>query len=184
MKNSIKTLAVLLLLAVAGNAAAQISATATGTANGTVICPMTLSKTADLNFGTIAGDGTVTVDPNDATGAATVYTGNATQYHGSNTHTEPLRAWFALGGQAGFHFHINPAVVSEALPLAMMNGAVSGGSVNNFTTNYATEASQIFPADNGGCVSIPLYVGATYTIPVNTAPGTYSATFTINVHYN
>lgn len=175
MKNSIKTLVGLVILAIAVNASAQISATATATANGTIVCPMTLNHSGtDLNFGSvIAGGsaGSMTVNP-DGTFS---YTGGASEYHGSATHVAPSAAQFTVGGQAGYHFHIDVPVAASV--------ALGGGTVN-FVSNLDPPVDPAFPVDNGGCVTMPLNVGGTWTIPAGMAPGTYSSTFSVTVHYN
>lgn len=174
MKNSIKILATFVILAISGGAFAQISATATGTVESGVICPMTLVKVADLNFGCIAGDGTVTVYPD---GSAATVTGNATIYHGSATHDEPVRAEFTVGGQGGYHFHVDPGVISWDNP----NPFLLGGGVVTFTSNMSDDP--VLP-DGEGCVTMPMYVGGTWNIPAGATPGYYSANFNITVHYN
>lgn len=176
MKNSIKALVVLTILALGGNAFAQTSASASATANATIVCPMTLVHSGtDLNFGSIIAGGTagtMTVNP-DGTYS---YTGGASEYHGSSVHVTPSAAVFTIGGQALYHFHIDVPVAASV--------ALGGGTVA-FVSNLDPPVDPAFPAGtNGGCVTMPLNVGGTYTIPAGAAPGTYSANFTVTVHYN
>jgi hypothetical protein len=89
MKNTIKTLATLAILGFAGVASAQLTNNATSQASASAVCPITLSESGALAFGSFASPanstGTVTsantyssanylggTDPGDATNAGTV----------------------------------------------------------------------------------------------------------------
>lgn len=181
MKNSIKTLAVIALLAIAGNAFGQTSASASATANATIICPMTLTQVADLYFGTLisgATAGTLTVNPNGTNDGGT---GGVSLYHGTMIHNEPSAARFTVGGQGGYHYHVDGTVIDPWMTNGNTDPTPLGPGTVLFNSDAA--ADPILPAGDG-CVQQTLNVGGTYSLPASATPGTYTKTFYVTVHYN
>jgi hypothetical protein len=92
------------LAALATPALAQNSATATASGTTTIIQPITISKTADLGFGTIVkpttGASTISVSPTGNT--RTVTGGNATFANGNGVSS----ASFTVRGEGAQHFSI------------------------------------------------------------------------------
>ena len=158
---------VLFSLLVTGAAFAQVgsSATATASAFAKVITPITITKTADLNFGTIISGpaGTVTVSPaglETASGASIVSPNPNVSAAQFNVTGEPSTAY------------------SISLPssITISNGAQTM-TVDNFTTN---------PTPSGllsGLGAQSLQVGARLSVLANQAVGSYSGTFSVTVAY-
>jgi hypothetical protein len=156
-------------LVVATPAVAQQSS-ATATAKGVVLEPVTLTWVSDLDFGTVAGSataGTVTVDPDSglrsaASGVTLVPSGFS-------------RAEFQGLGQAG-------QTVGLTLTPPAGNVLVGPGgatvSVNSMTLDSAG-ASRVL----GGSGAFTVYVGGTFGIAANQANGAYSALFQLTANY-
>lgn len=138
------------------------AADATGAATATIIAPITITKVADLSFGTIApsaSSGTVTIANGGArTGDANVDllstdAGNAAQ--------------FTVGGQGTSAF-------STSIPTINLTG--TGANMPVTFTNDAPSAL------TGGAATIN--VGGQLTVGANQAADSYSGTFTVTVAYN
>ncbi len=113
MKNSIKALAVLLTLGFAGTAFAQAPAVVGyGTANATVITPISITPGTQLNFGNLIG-GTGTVYENKGVMSP------AQQNVGGVTPTDQV---FHVAGQAGYSFNMS------GLTSCTINRVGGGGS--------------------------------------------------------
>jgi hypothetical protein len=100
MKNSIIALVVMAVLAIAGSSFAQgNTASATGTANATIICPITLTA-GTISFGNlVGGTGLVSMDN---TGAIT-YGGNTSPGTQGGSHSA---ATWTVGGQGGWLYNV------------------------------------------------------------------------------
>lgn len=170
MKTAIKIFS--LAIAIIGFSAtsfAQVSATATATS--TIVTPIAISKTVDMNFGNVAvssSAGTVVL----ATAGTRSATGGVTLPATSGT---IAAAEFNVTGQAGYTYSIT---------LPSTATTVTSGS-NNMTVNAFTSN----PVDGtavltGGAQTVK--VGATLNVGASQAAGTYiSATpFTVTVNYN
>lgn len=151
------------LLAVAGTfSTASMGATATGTANATVLTPIAIAAGTALNFGTFAGNtaGTVVVSTagaRSATGGVVLATGG-TVGAGTFTVTGTGSATFAVTYPPSFN------VTSGSDTMAVVvNGAATGTL-------------------SGGTVSLP--VGGTLTVGAAQAAGSYTGTYTMTVEYN
>ena len=172
MHLSSRLLAGALLLA-APAAFAQASATASATATATVYKGTTLSKNADMNFGTIYSSsslGTVTL-PAAAT-PTLGFTGGASLASGGTA----AAAMFTMSGKKS-------AAYTITLPSASVDllDAVSGAKMKltAFTASIATTGTA--PADGS---DVPFYVGGTLDLLANQAEGVYSGTFSVTVAYN
>lgn len=162
-------IAALAALIVATPAAAQ-QASATATAKGVVLEPLTLSWVSDLDFGTVAGSnaaGTVSVDPDSALRSAS---GGVTLVPSASS-----RARFDGLGQAG---------QTVGLTLTPPAGSVLVGpggatvSVNSMSFD-AAGTTRVLP----GSGAFTAYVGGTFGIAANQANGTYSALFQVTANY-
>jgi len=179
MKNSIITLVVMAALAFAGTSFAQNSATATGTASATVICPISFNQGPNdglLQFGNIvAGTGTETI-ASTATGTPAVY--NPTSLTPGGQLGTQGSAVFHVQGQEGFTYAITtPASVT-----------VTNAASNTLTATLSASASTgklSTPTNgNGGCDGTDVfYVGGTLT-DATTASGAYTGTWSETVAYN
>jgi len=169
--NNIKrfTLTTVAALAVASSlSAAQNSASTSANATAKIIAPITLTKTADLNFGDVVPSGvagTVTVTP----AAVRTSAGGASLGNGAAV----TAAAFTVGGQGSATYAITlPAVAST-----LTTGA-NTMTVDTFTSNPS--GTGLLSA--GG--SQALTVGANLNVGVAQATGTYVGTFTVTVAYN
>ncbi|WP_295792303.1 DUF4402 domain-containing protein [Mucilaginibacter sp.] len=147
---------------------AQVSANALIT--GTIVTPISISKTVDVNFGNIAisgAAGTVILAPS---GVRTV-TGGVTLPSVSGTLTA---ASFTITGQGSYTY----SITLPSSPLTISSGA-NNMSVDKFTSSTAATGTL-----SSGTQTF--HVGATLNIAGNQSAGTYfSATpFNVTVNYN
>jgi len=130
MKNSLKALVVVAILAIAGMASAQNGANANATANATVVCPVTISNTSggNLQFGTITDGATGTAlgtYPAYAAGTAgyMVVAPNSTttyvrcaNFTGSPAGASPHAADFTIGGQGAYSYSVVTTIPTNFSP--------------------------------------------------------------------
>jgi len=151
---------------------AQVGVSTTATASGTIVVPIAITKTVDMNFGNVAVNGfagTVVLAPagtRTATGGVTLPATSGTI----------AAAEFTVTGQTGYTYSIT---------LPSTATTVTSGS-NNMTVNVFTSN----PADGtavltGGTQT--LKVGATLNVGAGQAAGTYVSAptgFEVKVNYN
>jgi hypothetical protein len=172
MNTFTKTLALALtILGFSSDTFAQVSANATATA--TIVTPIDISKTVDMNFGNVgvsATGGTVILAP---AGTRTT-TGGVVIPATTGTVTA---ASFNVTGQANFTYSISlpgsPITITR-------NSGVETMSVGTFTSS---------PTPTGtlsGTGAQTITVGATLTVGNNQEAGTYvsGTPFTVTVNYN
>ena len=132
MKNLTKVLAIASIL-IAGSTASFAKATATASASATIITPITISKTVDMNFGNVAVSatiaGTAVLAP-----AGTRTTGGAGGVTLPATNGTVAAASFTVSGQANYTYAITlPSTCT------ISDGASHNMTVNAFTSSpYAT----------------------------------------------
>ena len=168
MKNLI--LVAVLLLTVSALSFAQPTVSATATATGTIIAPIAISKTADMNFGNIvsgAALGTVVLTPagvRSKTGGVFL----------PGTAGTVAAASFTVTGAIGFTYAIT-------LPAAATT-VTSGG--NTMTVDTWTSTPTVTGTLAGGTQT--LTVGGTLHVGASQAAGTYvsGTAFTVTVAYN
>ena len=167
--NKIVILASLLLLGIAGNSFAQVSGTAN--VSVTLVTPIAISKTLDMNFGNVAvnsSGGTVVLPPS---GVRTI-TGGVTLPVVAGS---PAAASFTVTGLAAYTYTITLPISAVTLS----DGASHTMSVTTFTST---------PSGTGTLSSgtQTLLVGATLTVGASQVAGTYTSTspFTVTVNYN
>ncbi len=174
MKPSLITAAALMVSAVAAPALAQSSST-TGAGSITVIRPLTITKTADLKFGTVVrpatGSGTVAVS---AAGARAVSGGVV----GLNSGDTPAAAAFSVAGEGG-------QAVSVTIPasFSMANGTDTL-TVTTSASLTGSASSQVLSNALGSAGSLAFTVGGSVPVASTTPTGAYSGTFTVSAAYN
>ena len=167
MKNLITLIAAVVLVAVAATANAQVTGTATGSA--TIITPIAITKTVDMNFGNIAVGaslGTVVL----ATDNTRTKSGGVTLPAAAGTVTA---AQFTVTGLGTSTFSITlPTTYSIASGANTMN-------IDTFTSTPSGIGTLI-----GG--SLTIKVGATLDVAASQAAGSYTngTGFPVVVNYN
>jgi hypothetical protein len=166
MKKLTILIALLVVVGFSTNAFAGSSATASATA--TIVNPISIAKTADMNFGNVATDGTVGTVILAAAGTRTK-TGGVTLPATVGTVTA---ATFTVTGVSGYTYAVT-------LPVAAT--VVSSGANNMNVDTWTSDAGGTI---TGGTVT--LHVGATLNLVATQVAGVYvSATpFTVTVNYN
>lgn len=159
------------VMAVAGTfSTGALAATASGTANATVLTPMVITAGTALNFGTFSGNasgGTVKV----ATGtSARTLTGSVVVASGNT----PTAGTFTVTGTGASTFGITyPANFNVTNP-ALNTMSVDVSAVTNSNPTTGTLASG----------TATLSVGGVLTVAANQAQGVYSGSYTMTVEYN
>ena len=167
--------AMLLAILLTGSAAGVFAQTsATATASATIVTPISITKTVDMNFGNVAVQ--------TATGGTVVMTpaGVRSPFGGVTLPTTTgtvTAATFTVSGQAAYTY----AITLPSTDLTITSGA-NTMAVNTFTSNPAATGSGTLSA--GGTQT--LSVGATLNVAAAQPAGLYvSATpFTVTVNYN
>ena len=170
MKKSIMVAAALIVAGFAGNAFAQNSATANGTANATIIAPISISSPENnggaLDFGNIvstSNGGTVS-----ESGGNDNYTGDAGSNPGANNAGTIQDAVFDVTGADNAYFAYSSSSVT---------GLPAGFSVS--LTGADNLSAQL---SNTGTYTIT--VGGTLTVPANAGAQNVSGTWTETAQYN
>ena len=159
----------LMMLAFGTKASAQSSASAT--ASATIITPITITKTTDMNFGNVAVQtgtgGSVIMTPAGARSATSGVTLPGTA-------GTVAAASFTVNGQTGYTYAIT-------LPTSV---TITDASSNNMTVGNFTSTPSATGTLTGGTQT--LNVGATLNVNPAQPAGVYtSATpFTVTVNYN
>ncbi|ASO07427.1 DUF4402 domain-containing protein [Arenibacter algicola] len=170
MKKITYLIAILMLFSIT-NSKAQESADASATA--TVVAPIAISKTTDMNFGNVAvsslNSGTVVLAP---AGTRTT-TGDATTPATSGTVSA---ASFSITGESGYTYAIT--LPSSAITLEANAGA------NSMTIGSFTSDPDATGTLTGGAETVN--VGATLNLSAGQAAGVYNSTsaLTVTVNYN
>ncbi|QXE89852.1 DUF4402 domain-containing protein [Geomonas subterranea] len=152
----------------AGSGVSQ-AATAQANTTATVVLPVTITKTVDLNFGRFmsgALGGTVVV----STGGAQSVTGGVTTTTALGS--TAAAAAFTISGEPTSTYAVTfPAQTNLTGPGAPM-------TIGTFTTASSGTLNTF------GAASEILSVGATLTVGASQASGTYSGTMDVAVNYN
>jgi hypothetical protein len=174
MKNILlKILGVFLFtaLAVTTSYAQGTGASATANASATLITPIGISVTSDMDFGIVAEDAGTAGTVQLATGGGRTAGGGATLVSGGT----PSAAVFAVTGEANYTYSI-----SLPSSIDLSDGASHTMTVNSFVSS---------PTPTGtldGTGNETLSVGATLNIASGQAAGTYTnaSDLTVTVNYN
>ena len=172
LKKNMKTLRLLSLTALIGCASiGRSSAQATGnaSASATIITPISIVKSTDMNFGNIATTGAVGTVILAPAGGRT-FTGGVTFPITTGTVTP---ATFQISGSAGYTYAIT-------LPSSIT--ITSGG--NSMTVNNFTSTPSAAGVLTGGTEIIK--IGSTLNLKASQLEGAYSTTsnFDVTVSYN
>ena len=153
------------------NALAQAQATAS--ASATIVTPISIAKTADLDFGNVAvnasQNGSVVLAPagtRTATGGVTL----------PATAGAPAAASFTVSGEASYTY----AITLPSAPITLADNNSNSMSAGAFTSSPS--ATGTLSASG----SQTLTVGATLEVTAGQAAGTYSTAnnFEVTVNYN
>jgi hypothetical protein len=151
-----KALIAIAVSAVAFATSANAQSTATASTTATLITPISITKTADLNFGSIASSslaGTVVLGYNNV---PTLNGGVTSPNDGASATT----ASFTVSGEATSGFSI-------AMPATV---TLSNGTQTLVVSEITADAGTSSTLEGG---SKTINVGATLTVPANTVAGTY-----------
>lgn len=173
MKHMYKLTAIAaMLVAFSTNAFSQASAEATATSTATIVTPIAIAKSADMNFGNVAvgsSSGTVVLSP----AAGRTVTGGVTLPATSGT---VAAASFNVTGQGTYTYAIT--LPSSAVTLTRNTGAETMTATTFTSTPSGTGAL------TAGAQT--LTVGATLNVGASQVAGTYvsGTAFTVSVVYN
>lgn len=167
--------AALAATAFAAPALAQSSGQATGTGAITIVRPLTVTKNADLRFGTVvrpaSGAGSVAVS---AAGARTVAGGVVGLASGDT----PQAAQFTVDGEGG-------QSVSVTIPstFTMANGTdtLTVTTTNNLS---GSAAAQTLSNSLGSAGTLAFRVGGSVPVASTSPSGVYTGSFTVSAAYN
>jgi hypothetical protein len=168
MKKLVFLFASLFLMAISAESVkAQNSATATANAAATIVTPISITKTVDLNFGAIvpsSAAGTVVVGSDNSISG----TGGITLIPQLGTHSA---ASFTVNGAEGALFYVTLPTTTTLT----REGSTETMTVSEFLHN-ATGALDASGAED-------FNVGATLAVAANQAGGVYNGTFDVTVTY-
>ncbi len=172
MKNICKVVLAVSVTGFSINSFAQAMAIAS--TSSTIITPIAITKTVDMNFGNIAVSpamgGMVVLDP-----ASNRTTGGAGGVTLPVTAGSVSAASFTVAGAASYSYSIT-------LPVSAVN--LSSGSNNMNVTNFTSSPAYTGVLGPGGTQT--LTVGATLNIAAGQTPGIYPATspLSVTINYN
>lgn len=164
-----------LALATTSIFAAGNSATASANAKVKIRKAITLTKTADLDFGGIVISAAGTAADTAVLSPANVLTAPGTNGTIVGTFNTTAPAAFAVSGTKSATY----AVTLPAAPITLA-GPGAGVTVGTFTSSSASGTNTLSAAAGTDTLS----VGGTLTVPQTTVDGDYSAAFSVTVAYN
>lgn len=165
-------------LVMAGGAMAQSTATGTGTANATVIKPITIAAGSTLEFGNVvAGAGTVTVAAADG-----VRTDSDTALTPGGQKGTIRAATFNVAGEAASTYSIT--IPTTAITLSDSATTPNTMTATAFTVVAGTSGTVSGLVGTLAAGAGVLNVGATLNVAALQAPGAYTGTYLVTVAYN
>lgn len=175
MKNSIKALVAVAILAVAGIASAQNSSSVNATASARIIRPITLSKNADLAFGNILAPLSTTATLTIVQGSTPVYSDPGTK-PGSQVGTQNA-AQFTMTGEPTFSYNISSSPAIGAVDALIITDGTAG-------LTHSCAVTLTGPTNSvGGTLTNPVadatgtstfYVGGVLKVKTTNVAGNYS----------
>jgi len=147
--------------------AAPVSASTNAGGKALILIPLTLTRVADLEFGTViesSTSGTVTIPPD---GTARTFTGGVTPV----ANPLPARARFAGAGTPGQLVNI---FLAPPANLKDSNGDLLPISMSLESSNITIDSTHAFFVG----------VGGTVTVAANQPDGDYTGVFTVLAQYN
>jgi hypothetical protein len=171
MKKLTLLIALLLVVGLSTSAFAQATVSASASTSVTIVTPLGISKTVDMNFGNVATHGAVGTVAMTPAGVRTP-TGGITLPASTGTVSA---ASFSVTGLGTYTY----AITLPASPITLTGGPTAGLTVGTFTSTPSGTGALV-----GGAQT--LLVGATLTLPVSTAAGSYTnaAGLSVTVCYN
>jgi len=170
MKTQIRTFALFVLLTgLSASLFAQVSTTSS--ASATIVTPITIAKTADINFGNVAVSSTAGTVILSNSGTRSL-TGGVTLPATTGTVTAGA---FTITGAANYTYSITlPSTATN------LTSGVNNMTVNAFNSNPGTTGTL------NGSGTQTLKVGATLNVGASQAAGSYTSPtpFTVTVNYN
>lgn len=146
---------------------AQTSATTNGTAAAVIIAPITLTAGTNLHFGVAYNTGGTVIISTAGVRSGTCAVSAAAPVHSAGT--------FTVTGERELTY----LTTVPAGTITISNG----GSTMNVTT-FTHNATGTIPGVAPGTGSETFSVGATLTVGVGQASGTYTGTYPVTVQYN
>ena len=144
------------------------AATGAGTGSATLLAPLSVVKTEDLDFGSLISSATAgTATVNASTDARTT-AGGVIPAGGA-----PMAAHFTAAGRVG-------ALALIALP-ASITVTRGGGSETMTITSLSSNGATLRVLPLTGIIDVA--VGGTLNVAANQVAGAYSGTFTVNILY-
>ena len=170
-KKSFNLVAILLIAGFSNNLMAQNTATDAAAAFATIIAPITITKSADLNFGdVIDGTGTVTLD------TAGARTSDYQAFAGSQIGTVSA-ASFAITGQGTYTYAITVPTTDVTLTAVGEATMIVNAFVASSSDGLGLTGTLSSGTDN-------VIVGATLNVIAGQEIGLYTGTFDVTVAYN
>ena len=171
-----------MMQAMAAAPALAASSHADGVAAATVISPLRVVATADMDFGTITHlpgtSGTVTVSPMLA---GAIYTGGAGAACAAGACATGHAAGFAVAGEPQRNYTIQLPASVTATGSASDPGTVAPPLVVGSLTLRTASGTGVSQLDAGGTDRFE--VGGTITLPADLPPARYRASFSVIVSY-
>jgi hypothetical protein len=161
--------AILMMAGLSNRVMAQTnSASDDADAFATIVAPIAITKTIDLQFGSvIAGVGTVTVD------VASVRTYSVPAMNPGDQGETPTAAAFTVTGEGGYGFDIT---LPDNDDVVLVKGA-EDMTVTDFTSSEGSSTALV-----GGTKDFT--VGAKLTVETGLSSGEYTGSFEVTVAYN
>jgi hypothetical protein len=161
-------------LALCGAGSAMAANSATATATSTVVTPISVSKSVDLSFGSIAGGGTA--------GTATLTPGGTLSVTGGTVKAggTPAAAKFDVTGQGNLTYAIDMTGTDTVLTSG--SDTMAFAAVSDTSASAKTSGTVTTGALTAGAQSI--YVGGNLTVGINQNAGTYTGNIAVAVNYN
>ncbi|QQN73724.1 DUF4402 domain-containing protein [Croceicoccus sp. YJ47] len=154
-------------------ATAQSSATANGSL--TIVQPLTITKNADLRFGSIlrstTSDGTVQVD---VSGLRSVSGGVESMDAGDT----PQAAAFTIAGEGG---HAVSVTIPSSFVLSNGSEMLTVATAHNLSGSLS---AQTLSGSAGAAGQLDVRVGGSVAVSTATVAGLYSGSFTVSTAYN
>jgi hypothetical protein len=175
-------LAAVIMLAVSNNASAQASATATATA--IIVTPISLTETAEMNFGNVtvssSAPGTLVLSAAASGNALRTPTGGVTLPNISGAVTS---AEFTVGGEGTYTYAVT--MPSSAVTLSSTASGSVPMTIDYFTNDLGTGGATASTGALTGGAQV-FHVGATLHVAAGQTAGTYvtGTAFSVTVNYN
>ncbi len=161
------------VLALSGKLVVAAEVTGTGHVSARIVDPLSVTETAELNFGAILqGANTITVSP-----AGTRTAVDSSKLVGKGYGSTKAGKW-KITGPVG----ARPSVKIQESSVTLENSSGASMIVNNFVTDAEDSFDEI-EGSGSGTGEVEFKVGANLTVADNQEPGNYSGTYTVTVSY-